>query len=46
LTSYSQQWIERSVMATGDAVELSKPLNIRTSIAKKAQLILDRYKAN
>ena len=46
LTSYSQQWIERSVMATGDAVELSKPLNIRASIAKKAQLILDRYKAN
>jgi proteasome accessory factor C len=46
LSAFSQQWIERSVMASGDSVELSEPLNIRANIARKAQLILDRYKAN
>jgi len=45
LTSYSQQWVERSVMASGGGVELTKPLNIRSELASKAQLILDRYKA-
>ena len=45
LQSFSQQWIERSVMASGDGVELASPLNIRADIASKAQLILDRYKA-
>lgn len=44
LTSFSQQWIERSVLASGDGVELTKPENIRAAIASKAQLILDRYK--
>lgn len=44
LTSFSQQWIERSVLASGDGVELTKPENIRAAIALKAQLILDRYK--
>ena len=44
LQSFSQQWIERSVMASGDGVELASPLNIRADIASKAQLILDRYK--
>jgi len=46
LSAFSQQWIERSVMASGDSVELLEPLNIRANIARKAQLILDRYKAN
>jgi proteasome accessory factor C len=45
LQSFSPQWIERSVMASGDGVELTSPLNIRADIASKAQLILDRYKA-
>ena len=44
LTSFSQQWIERSVLTSGDGVELTKPENIRAAIALKAQLILDRYK--
>ena len=44
LSSYSQQWIERSVMASGEGVELVEPLNLRAAIAAKAQLILDRYK--
>jgi len=46
LSAFSQQWIERSVMASGESVELLGPLNIRANIARKAQLILDRYKAN
>ena len=46
LSAFSQQWIERSVMASGESVELLEPLNIRANIARKAQLILDRYKAN
>jgi proteasome accessory factor C len=46
LSAFSQQWIERSVMASGDSVELLEPLSIRANIARKAQLILDRYKAN
>ena len=44
LSSFSRQWIERSVMASGEAVQLSTPLDIRGEIAKKAQLMLNRYK--
>jgi proteasome accessory factor C len=44
LSSYSRQWIERSVMASGSAVVLNSPLDIRTELAKKAQLMLNRYK--
>ena len=46
MSAFSQQWVERSVMASGESVELSEPLNIRANIARKAQLILDRYQAN
>ena len=45
LRAYSQQWIERSVLASGDGIELQKPAKIRSEIARKAQLILDRYNA-
>ena len=44
LSSYSRQWIERSVMASGEAVLLSAPQEIRAEIAKKAQRMLNRYK--
>jgi proteasome accessory factor C len=44
LTSYSRQWIERSVMAGGGAVVLNYPLDIRAEVTKKAQLMLNRYK--
>ena len=44
MSSYSRQWIERSVMASGGAVLLSAPREIRAEIAKKAQLMLNRYK--
>jgi proteasome accessory factor C len=45
LASYSRQWIARSVMASGGAVRLDAPLDIRAEVAKKAQLMLVRYKA-
>ena len=44
LTSYSRQWIERSVMASGGALVLNSPLDIRAEVAEKAQLMLNRYK--
>jgi proteasome accessory factor C len=44
LSSFSRQWIERSVMASGGSVVLNHPVDIRADIAKKAQLMLNRYK--
>ena len=44
LSSYSKQWIERSVMASGGAAILETPLDIRAEVAKKARLMLNRYK--
>jgi len=44
LSSYSRQWIERSVMASGDAVILNSPVEIRAELAKRAQLMLNLYK--
>ena len=44
LSSYSRQWIERSVMASGAAVILNSPIEIRAELVKKAQLVLNRYK--
>lgn len=43
--TYSVQWIERSVMASGNAVGLLSPPDVRKSIAALAQSMLDRYKA-
>ena len=45
LSSYSRQWVERSVMASGAAVVLNSPLDIRAEVARKAELLLDRYTA-
>lgn len=44
--SFSKQWIERSIMASGGHVELVSPQNLRSSLRSKAQLILDRYLDN
>ena len=44
LSSFSRQWIERSVMAGGGAVTLSSPSDIRASVAEMARLMLNRYK--
>jgi len=43
--TYSVQWIERSVMASGNAIGLLSPPDVRKSIAALAQSMLDRYKA-
>lgn len=43
--TYSVQWIERSIMASGRAVCLQSPPDVRKSIAVMAQTMLDRYKA-
>jgi proteasome accessory factor C len=44
LSSYSRQWIERSVMASGGSVVLNSPVEIRDEVVKKAHLMLKRYK--
>ena len=43
--TYSQQWLERSILSSGDGVALLTPPEIRVSIAQMAQSMLDRYKA-
>lgn len=43
--TFSFQWIERSIMASGRAVCLQSPPDLRKSIAVMAQTMLDRYKA-
>lgn len=43
LSSYSQQWVLRTVLSSGQAVVLTKPEYLRREIAKTAQVILDRY---
>jgi proteasome accessory factor C len=42
--TYSIQWIQRSVMASGSAIGLQSPPDVRKSIAVLAQSMLDRYK--
>jgi proteasome accessory factor C len=44
LSSFSRQWIERSVMAAGGTVVLNSPSDIREALLNKAQLMLNRYK--
>ena len=44
LSSFSRQWIERSVMAGGGSVTLNSPSDIRSAVAEMAHLILNRYK--
>ena len=42
-SSFSQHWIARSILASGGAVELLSPEEIRSELAKRAELILNRY---
>ncbi len=42
--SYSHQWLQRSVLASGQGAALLSPPEIRDSIAGLAQSMLDRYK--
>jgi proteasome accessory factor C len=43
--TYSLQWVERSIMASGSSACLVAPPEIRKSISTMAQSMLDRYKA-
>ena len=43
LSSFSKEWIQRAVLATGSDVELIKPLEIRKEIAQRAKSLLLRY---
>jgi proteasome accessory factor C len=43
IKSYSEQWVQRAVLASGDSVELLSPRTIREIIAERAQSILDCY---
>ena len=42
--SYSRQWIQRAVLASGGGVALQTPTEFRSEIATMAQSMLDRYK--
>jgi len=42
-SSYSREWIRRSVLASSGGVELVAPTDIRSEIQRTAQSILDRY---
>ena len=44
--TYSLQWMERSIMASGRAVCLQSPPDVRKSIAVMAQSMLNCYKAS
>jgi len=42
-SSFSQQWISRSVLASAGTIELLSPAEIRSELAEKAKAILSRY---
>ncbi len=42
-SSFSQHWISRSVLASGGAIELLTPAEIRSELAKNATMLLSRY---
>ena len=44
--SFSRQWIIRSIFASSGSARLLEPADLALEIAKKAQLILDRYQAH
>ncbi len=44
--SFSEEWIIRSIFGSSGSVELMEPSALRAEIARKAQLILDRYLSN
>ncbi len=43
LSSFSSEWIQRAVLATGSDAELLSPPELRKEIADRAQLLSDRY---
>jgi proteasome accessory factor C len=43
LSSYSREWIQRAVLATGSDIELLSPPELREEVAGRARLLMDRY---
>lgn len=43
LSSFSGEWIQRAVLATGSDVELLSPPELRKEVAERARLLMDRY---
>ena len=46
ISSFSDEWIRRSVLASSGSVEVVQPQAIRSAIAQAARLMLDRYESN
>ncbi|MDA2962767.1 MAG: WYL domain-containing protein [Actinomycetota bacterium] len=46
VSSFSHEWIKRSVLASAGSVEVVDPASIRGEIAQAAQVILNRYRAD
>ena len=44
-SSFSTEWIRRSVLSCSGDAELVSPVKIRAEITKVAQVLLNRYKA-
>jgi proteasome accessory factor C len=43
LSSFSREWIQRAVLATGSDIELLSPPELRKEVADRARLLMDRY---
>jgi len=43
LSSFSREWIQRAVLATGSDIELLFPPELRKEVADRARLLMDRY---
>jgi predicted DNA-binding transcriptional regulator YafY len=43
LQSFSEEWVERAVLATGADIELTGPADIRKEVYNRAKSLLKRY---
>ena len=43
LQSFSEEWVERAVLATGADIELTRPADIRQEVYNRAKSLLNRY---
>lgn len=43
---FSPQWLMRNIFASSGSAQVVEPLDLRTEIASRAQLMLDRYEKN
>jgi predicted DNA-binding transcriptional regulator YafY len=43
LQSFSEEWVERAVLATGADIELTRPAEIRREVYNRAKSLFNRY---